>query len=364
MRENLKKLWKQFRQEHEEKFQQIEKERKKLLKNWEEKSNKIKSGELTLNDYTSIVEKNRDYLCYFLETETYDIFGSSKPGDATNFMVKLNKDGTTYTLKKNLKSRRQKETKDTYETAKAYFENDIRPFLKKILDQKNTNEIISFLSNEENKKKYSAKQILRKMIALENEGEFLYIYSNAFLDQLYEYFLPEKEKPKSELQKSADINTYVMELLDLQNAAKTDLVIMSWFLIRLIEIQSIADDHSLNVILYGPPGTGKTYSVMQMIKLLCIGDNEQYEYIQFHPSYTYEDFIEGIKPKGVGEDGNIQFELVNGIFKKFCIKAKINPDKKYYFVVDEINRANLSAVFGETLSRLEKDYRHNLEKDR
>ncbi len=153
------------------------------------------------------------------------------------------------------------------------------------------------------------------------------------------------------------------ELLDLQNAAKTDLVLMSWFLIRLLEIQSIADDHSLNVILYGPPGTGKTYLVMQMIKLLCKGDNEQYEHIQFHPSFTYEDFIEGIKPKGVGKDGNIQFELVNGIFKEFCIKAKNNPDKKYYFVVDEINRANLSSVFGETLSLLEKDYRHNLEKD-
>ncbi len=159
MKENLKKSWKQFREKHEKRFEQIEKERKSLLKSWEEKSNRIKSGELTLDEYTSVVEKSRDYLCYFLETETYDIFSSSKPGDATNFMVKLNKDGTTYTLKKNLKSR-QKETKDTCEDAKAYFENDIRPFLKKILDQKNTNEIISFLSNEENKKKYSCISIL------------------------------------------------------------------------------------------------------------------------------------------------------------------------------------------------------------
>ena len=89
---------------------------------------------------------------------------------------------------------------------------------------------------------------------------------------------------------------------------------------------------------------------------ICQGDTSRYEVLQFHPSFTYEDFIEGIKPKGVSKDGNIRFELVNGIFKNFCIKAKEYPKKDFYFVVDEINRANLSMVFGETLSLLEKDY--------
>ena len=83
--------------------------------------------------------------------------------------------------------------------------------------------------------------------------------------------------------------------------------------------------------------------------------------MQFHPSFTYEDFIEGIKPKGVTKDGNIKFELVDGIFKNFCKKAKANPTKDYYFVVDEINRANLSSVFGETLLCIEKDYRNIVE---
>ncbi len=120
------------------------------------------------------------------------------------------------------------------------------------------------------------------------------------------------------------------------------------------------NEDDLNVIYYGPPGTGKTYTVKEKLKFIKEYEGDiEVEQIQFHPSYTYEDFIEGIKPKGVGADGNIKFELVNGHFKKFCMEARKNLDKKYYFIVDEINRANLSAVFGETLSLLEKDYRHN-----
>jgi len=122
--------------------------------------------------------------------------------------------------------------------------------------------------------------------------------------------------------------------------------------------KGIADEDSPNVILFGPPGTGKTHTVKESLDFLCQGVRDRYEYITFHPSFTYEDFIEGIKPKGVSEDGNIRFELVNGIFKSFCIKAKADPGNDYYFVVDEINRANLSSVFGETLVCLEKDYRH------
>lgn len=123
---------------------------------------------------------------------------------------------------------------------------------------------------------------------------------------------------------------------------------------------SLVTFDSPNTILYGAPGTGKTFIVKSNIDAFCGGDSSRYEFIQFHPSYTYEDFIEGIKPKGVTQDGNIRFELVNGIFKNFCIKAKNDPDNNYYFIVDEINRANLSAVFGETLSLLESSYRHKV----
>jgi hypothetical protein len=114
-----------------------------------------------------------------------------------------------------------------------------------------------------------------------------------------------------------------------------------------------------NVIFYGAPGTGKTYYVRQYLKIKFPDEeefNKHVKWVQFHPSYSYEDFIEGIKPIGIKHD-SVELKLVNGQFKDFCIKAKENRSEEYYFVADEINRANLSAVFGETLSLLESGYR-------
>ena len=132
-----------------------------------------------------------------------------------------------------------------------------------------------------------------------------------------------------------------------------------------VEEKDFPTDDQPNVIFYGAPGTGKTYLVKNMIDLVCQGNTSRYEWVQFHPSYTYEDFIEGIKPTGITENGSVKLELVNGIFKELCIRAKNDPEHKYYFIADEINRANLSAVFGEVLSCIEPSYRdtnenHNL----
>jgi len=123
------------------------------------------------------------------------------------------------------------------------------------------------------------------------------------------------------------------------------------------------DFESKNIILHGAPGTGKTYMTEETIKARkLIENNSEYELVQFHPSYGYEDFIEGIKPTGL-ENGQMRFELKNGVFKQMCIDAfkelQTNPNnpKKYYFIADEINRAELSRVFGELLLCLEDDKR-------
>ena len=108
-----------------------------------------------------------------------------------------------------------------------------------------------------------------------------------------------------------------------------------------------------NVILQGAPGVGKTFTAKRLAySMLGVKDEEQVEVVQFHQNYSYEDFIMGYKPN---EDGG--FKLRQGVFYKFCNKAKSNPDKQYFFIIDEINRGNLSKIFGELLMLIEKGYR-------
>lgn len=127
-------------------------------------------------------------------------------------------------------------------------------------------------------------------------------------------------------------------------------------------------DVNKNIIYYGVPGTGKTYGVLEALKNQ---ENIEYKFIQFHPSYGYEDFIEGIKPVK-SKDRDIKLELVNGEFKKMCVdafkelekaKQEEKEPKKFYFIADEINRAELSRVFGELLVCIEEDKRLKLTED-
>jgi 5-methylcytosine-specific restriction protein B len=112
-------------------------------------------------------------------------------------------------------------------------------------------------------------------------------------------------------------------------------------------------NYKRNIILQGPPGTGKTFMAKRLAYLL-LGekDKAKVEMVQFHQSYSYEDFIQGFRPHDNGS-----FRLENGVFYRFCKKAQSDPDKKYFFIIDEINRGNLSKIFGELMLLIEKDKR-------
>ena len=111
------------------------------------------------------------------------------------------------------------------------------------------------------------------------------------------------------------------------------------------------------IILFGPPGTGKTYSVMQFLKWKQqAGEKHCFELCTFHPSFQYEDFMEGFKPVA-GENGTVSFTMQDGVFKQFINQAKKDPEKMYYFIIDELNRGNVPKIFGELITLLEKDKR-------
>lgn len=107
-----------------------------------------------------------------------------------------------------------------------------------------------------------------------------------------------------------------------------------------------------NIILEGAPGVGKTFMAKRLAySIIGKKDQNKVKLIQFHQSYSYEDFIEGYRPTDNG------FKLEKGIFYKLCKKAEANPTENYYLVIDEINRGNLSKIFGELLMLIESDKR-------
>lgn len=117
-----------------------------------------------------------------------------------------------------------------------------------------------------------------------------------------------------------------------------------------------------NLILYGPPGTGKTYQAQNLLRNIFGSENlssrdtrSRWEIVTFHQSYSYEQFVEGISVRT--QEGKTIYHIKDGIFKTISQRAEKDPSSLYVLMIDEINRGNISKIFGELITLLEKDKR-------
>lgn len=128
----------------------------------------------------------------------------------------------------------------------------------------------------------------------------------------------------------------------------------------------------VNRIYYGPPGTGKTYTLIRLLEEHYGKQTDEqpdldslllYSFVTFHQSYGYEEFVEGLRPilEGDAGSGEIQYEIRPGVFKELCRKARLAPGERFAMVIDEINRGNISKIFGELITLIEPDKREGAE---
>lgn len=334
-------------------------------------------AELQLDQYTNILQKGGDDQGYFTnwlerKTEKCGKFRTASSYAYGVFRRKIH-GGEEYMSAEQRGSSKEKEPLSK-EKASEFFTHNIKPAL-------------IALENFEDKDEVKPLEInyARKISYMFNPGMMIPIYKNEVIKSIADFL----HVDTTGIEKNYKATQKILERLNELGWPGLDMTLME---LKSIDDRNTAFEQtqklsnflwgkfgksfplvSKNIIFHGAPGTGKTYSVLEGIKqrILLDGDHESevLEFAQFHPSYTYEDFIEGLKPVAK-EGGGIDLELQSGRFKLLCKKAmknlvdtKDDPKncKNFYFIADEINRAELSRVLGEVLVCLEESKRLRFE---
>ncbi len=350
---------------------QNENECNKVLSQWKEWRNKILQETLSLDEYVNRRGQVDDYLIYYLNN-TSSCFGRSREGNAHQWMIKLNTDNNTYyTAEYTDDSMRQipEDLAASKFEAEELYKQRILPLLKNVIEKcTSVQTLTEFVSGDDAYKWFRCEQMLEKIMVLESLSDnssadlgfcLPNFYKGDVINKLYgEWFELAGETTRIGMGYSIMKACYdALGITDAERDAEKqfEVSLMLWELATCDSLE--LSETSPNIIFYGSPGTGKTYAVKKAIRFLTGGNDDRVVFIQCHPGFDYEDFIEGIKPVGFTYSGGVKLEVVNGVFKDLCIKAKNDPNNEYYFVADEINRANLSSMFGEVLSLMEADYR-------
>jgi 5-methylcytosine-specific restriction enzyme B len=294
---------------------------------------RVISPNFNLDDYANTKENVKDeetilhsfYLMYFLEFSS-QIYGSSKPGNAFNYGLKMNSDHQTYT------SYDRKDLRISRFDAESIFTLSIKPWLQKFMNS-GLDEKIQLVNQGHDLIK--AGQLLRKMLILEYPDELLSIYQDDTIKRAYHFFV--KGTAIDFYTQNRELYSHLLNLFALtknkENALKLTDYIWTYFNKNASKVDLTHDD------------IAETYF------------NEHCRFVQFHPSYDYSDFVEGLRPLKK-ENGELGFELKNGVFKELCKKAVHDKTGgKYVIIIDEINRAEISKVFGELFFSIDPGYR-------